>query len=36
MASFINWLLIPYRNWKYKQERKKILEKLREQDPFIY
>ena len=36
MRAIINWLLTPYRKWKYNQEFKKRLEELRKRDPFIY
>ena len=36
MRTIINWLLTPYRKWKYKQDMKTRLEELRKRDPFIY
>jgi hypothetical protein len=36
MRTILNWILTPYRKWKYNQEYKKRLEELRKRDPFIY
>ena len=30
------WIIEKYREWKYRRAMKKKLEKIKDQDPFIY
>ena len=36
MKKLIDFLLIPFRKWKEKQEFKKRIAELKKRDPFIY
>ena len=39
MKKFWKWLKTPYykyKEWKWKKEREKALEDVKEKDPFIY
>ena len=39
MNKFWEWLKTPYykyKEWKWKKEREKALEEVKEKDPFIY